>query len=242
MTITKPPHGEKTIVSRNLYTIPHPTSEKPSFPNLKGGDLANYSGYYTIPSIHPKAFLSIQAEYSNIDSLDVYGVMISFSLEGKTSKGVYFNEEGMTFENNTLSIPSEKLIIKFDRAYNKKDRSLVTISGDIGAHTVNGYTPFNPVPLEAFGGVTLTGTQMKNGQKESLTLEIVSKNEVIYNGVTMKSFVYVPLMYILAYPLDKPTIVMSFGADGEKGNSCIVTDYSVSPNTTSFVFAVHNPS
>lgn len=241
MTITTSTTGKKTVASRQLISIPNPKSEKPGFPNLKGGELANFSGYYTLPSIHPNAFLSIQAEYTNIDSLDVYAVMISYSLKGKKSKGVYFDEGSMTFKNDTLTIPSEDISITFNRTYNPANKSLISITGTIGSGSADGgYTPFNPVPLTAFGaGVKLTGKT--NSGKENV-LEIISDNEVKYNGVTMKSFIYVPLMYILAYPIDKPTLVLSFGSDGVQGNSCIITDYAVTPNTTTFVTAIPNQS
>lgn len=236
MIITTPKKGEKTLVSRNLLTIPNPSIGAPGLPNLKGGDLANFSGYYTVPSIHPRAFLSIQAEYSNVDGLDIYGVIISYSLDGITSNGVYFDEGSMTFNNNTLTIPSEELTITFNRGYNSTNGSLISVSGKIGVHEVQGYTPFNPVPLTAFGGVTLT-SQIKNSIKAS-SLEIINENEIVFNGTPVKSFIYVPLMYILAFPIENPEYVLSFGPDGLKGNSCIITE--VKNRATSFVYAIHN--
>jgi hypothetical protein len=238
MTITKLKEGKSIIGNRSLYTIPHPVSEKEGFPNLEGSELADFSGYYSIPSIDPHAFFSIQAEYTNIDSIEIYGVKVSYSFDGKTSTSVYFNEVGMTFKDNTLVIPSEKLSITLDRNYDKTNRSLVSISGEINSKPVTGYTLFNPVPLTAFKGVTMKGA--KNGKDKNSSLEIVNDNEIIFNGTTVKSFIYVPLMYILAYPITSPEYVFSFGSDGRKGNSCIIT--TVKTGETSYLYAVHNAS
>lgn len=85
--------------------------------------------------------------------------------------------------------------------------------------SVTGFTLFNPVPLTVFGGVPMT-----NSKGDTLTIK--SNTEVIYNGVTMNDIIYVPVMYILAYPVENPTTMMSFGTNGLSGNTCIVTDPS----------------
>ncbi|TCI91317.1 hypothetical protein [Tenacibaculum sp. M341] len=258
MIITTPKEGKKTVANRQLLTIPFPNSDKPGFPNLSSNELAKFSAYYTLPSVAPNAFFSIQAEYNNIDSFDIYGVIISYSADGTTSNGFYFDENNMSFNNNVLTAKASangvdySFHITFNRTYDATNRSLVTISGNIittksangsliANQTINGYTPFNPVPLTAFGGAILTGTTtLENGKTENLSLEIINDNEIIYNGITMKSFIYVPLMYILAYPIENTTLVMSFGPDSVKGNSCIITDYSVTPPKTLFVCAINN--
>ena len=219
--------------SRSLQTIQSPDQANLVFPNLKSNDLAAFSGYYQIPSIAPGAFVSIQAEYANVIG-DDYIVLIGVSMDGVTSKGYYFEEAKMTFENNVLIMPDQSISITFNREYNQEQRSLVTITGTVGNHkNVTGSTLFNPVPLLAFGGVPMTNN---NTPKDSLT--VVSKNKVVYNGETMEGIIYVPLMYILAYPWNKPTIVMSFGTDGLKGNTCIVTDLTVNPPKISVVYAI----
>jgi hypothetical protein len=218
----------KAISSRNLQTIPFPTQESIEIPNLSSNELAKFSGYYQLTSIDPKAFISIQAEYIPVlGSIDIYVVKIGVSLDGISSTGYYFDAEKMSFANNTLTMTDQSITIVFDREYNATQKSLVTITGTIGDQKVAGYTLFNPVPLSAFGGLPMT-----NSNGDSLT--VVSDSEVIYNGVTMKSILYVPIMYILANPWDAPTTVMSFGTSGLKGNTCIV----IQGKTTSVVSAI----
>ena len=249
MTTTIQKDGTAKVSSRNLVTIPFPSNQnsKPSkniikdfkdIPNLSSAnELAKFSGYYSIPSIAPGAFISIQAEYIDIaNPIDAYVVLIGVSLDGKTSKGFYFNE-GMTFENGLLFIPSENISIAFNRTYNPTNKSLVSITGTIDDKTVNGFTLFNPVPLTAFKGKMIS--KAVKGKAET-TLEVKGMNEIVLNGVTMKAILYVPIMYILAAPSSAPTHVFSFGTDGLKGNTCIITDVTTTPPTTSLVYAIHN--
>ncbi|MCP3943506.1 MAG: hypothetical protein GY710_18780 [Desulfobacteraceae bacterium] len=212
------------VTSRSIQTILFPEVESSKeLPNIMSGELAKYSGYYKVPSIAKNAFVSIQAEYVVfVDGfLEINKVLIGVSLDGITSKGYSFIAvDDMKFENNTLSMPNQSINITFNRGYDSVNGSLVTITGSVMGHQiVDGYTLFNPVPLSGFGGATMT-----NAKNDALT--VVSDTEVIYNGTTMKNIIYVPIMYILANPADKPTTEMSFGTDGLKGNTCIVTDHT----------------
>jgi hypothetical protein len=209
------------VTSRSLTTIPFPDQEKPGIPEISSAELAAYSGYYQVPVIDPRAFISIQGEYVAIDGiLDIYSVIIGVSLDGKTAKKYYFDGSEMTFQDNTLKMPNQAIEITFEREYVAAQRSLVTITGTIADHQdITGYTLFNPVPLRAFGGIPMT-----NSEGDSLT--VVSDSEVIYNGTKMDNIMYVPIMYILASPWDQPTMVMSFGTEGVHGNACIVIDQS----------------
>ena len=211
----------KTETSRSLQTIPYPSVTKLVSPNPNSGQLAAFSGYYQLPSIAQGAFISIEGEYfANPGTATVYQVKIGVSMDGVASNGYYFEAANMTFVNNTLTMPDQHISITFNRAYDPTQQSLVTITGNIGHYNnISGYTLFNPIPLSVFGGATLT-----DGKGHSLT--IVSDSEVIYDGVTMDSIIYVPIMYILATPTDKPTTEMSFGSNGLKGTACIVTDSS----------------
>lgn len=227
------------VNSRSLLTIPSPNQTNLVFPNLNSTALAAFSGYYQIPSVHPLAFVSIQAQYANVVG-DDYTVAVSVSLDGVTSNGYYFEEAQMTFANNVLTMPDQSISITFTRRYDPTQRSLVTITGSIGAQVISGNTLFNPVPLSVFAGVPMT-----NATGESLT--VVTNNKVIWNSppnytiVTMTGIIYVPLMYILAWPWDKPTIVMSFGTNGGQGNTCIVNDLTVKPHKITVVSAIPNP-
>lgn len=221
----------KLTSTRGLQTIPFPDLATFESGNISSCELAKYSGYYHIPSIAPRAFVSIQAQYVNVIGED-YVVMIGISMDGVTSKGYYFDDT-MSFTEKTLAMPDQLINITFNRTFNAEQGSLVSIVGTIGNSPVAGYTLFNPVPLSGFGGIPMTNA-------EGIKLTVVSDNELIYQGTkiktTMKNILYVPIMYILAYPSSNPTTVMSFGTDGLKGNTCIVTDN----NGVYVVYAINN--
>lgn len=238
--------ASNTVNTRSLLTIPTATMAPFELNDITGNALAGFSGYYPLKSLDNTqsvastssltslAFLSVQAQYvtaNEAKDYDVYQVMISVSLDGVTSKGYYFDSKTMTFENNTLTMKNESITLTFNREYNSENDSLVTITGSIMGHKVTGYTLFNPVPLTVFGGVTMTN-------KQGDTLTVTNNNQVIYNGVTMNSIIYVPLMYILAYPIIDTTTVMSFGTDGLKGNTCIITNNLSGTPVTSVVYAI----
>lgn len=211
---------ENSSVPRSLLTLP--TAQKPALElyDLSGCQLADFSGYYPIQhASSPLAFVSIQAQYATLlpnTSWDLNFVVISVSLDGVTSQGYYFNPFTMSFDGETLDMPTQKITLKLTREYILKNGSLVSLSGTIKGQPISGFTLFNPVPLSVFGGVPMTDS---SGD----TLTVNNDNSVTYNGTNMSSIIYVPLMYILAYPADNPTVVMSFGTDGTHGNTCIVT-------------------
>ena len=221
------------ITARTLLTINSVNQAPLNWYDISGNELANFSGYYPIPTAAaPYAFVSIQAQYATLsESLnwDLYTVMISISLDGVHSQGYYFDPTAMTFENNKLTFNGNTLL--FTRKYDSTNGSLVSLSGTYNGQVISGYTLFNPVPLSVFGGVTMTGAHGKS-------LEITNNNEVIYDGTTMDSIIYVPLMYILAYPITDSTVVMSFGTNGLRGNACIVTENPTTNPKTYFVYAI----
>jgi hypothetical protein len=224
-------------ISRSLQTIANPVQDSMPFnANPIGQELAQYSGYYQIPSVGTNAFLSIQAEYSILG----YAVIIAISIDGVTSNGYYFDESSMTFESNTLKMPAQNITITFEREYIPAQWSLVTITGSVLNYVnVTGYTLFNPVPIKAFGGVPMTN---QNGD----SLNIVSDSEVIYynsiTGITTTmnsdTILYVPIMYILANPWDFPTTVLSFGTNGTSGNAAIITDLEYDGNLKPHVIRI----
>ncbi|GKT01710.1 hypothetical protein AVKW3434_19995 [Acidovorax sp. SUPP3434] len=213
-----------SLVSRSLVTIPK--AQKPALElyDLSSCQLADFSGYYTIQGtaaqpLQPTAFVSIQSQYATVlpdTGWDLNFVMISVSLDGVTSQGYYFNPFTMSFKGGTLSMPDQGITLELTRGYSAGNGALASLSGTIGGQAITGSTLFNPVPLSAFQGAPMTNSQ-------SDTLTVNNDNEVHYNGTDMDSIIYVPLMYILAYPASNPTVVMSFGTDGTHGNACIVT-------------------
>lgn len=220
-----------SLVARQLQTIPSAPTIPIELYDLSNSALADFSGYYAISDTDfPRGFVSIQAQYASLlanTQWDLTFVMISVSLDGVSSQGYYFNPFTMSFDGETLSMPQQKINLTLTRKYTPKNGSLVSMSGTINNQNISGYTPFNPVPLSVFGGQPMT-----NSNKDTLTVN--NDNSVTYNGINMDSIIYVPLMYILAYPAEKPTVVMSFGTDGIHGNTCIVTvdANTLTPKTT----------
>ena len=199
-------------------------------------ELAAFSGYYPLPSIHPLAFFSVQAQYVLQEGLPIYFIAISVSLDGVTSMSYPFDST-MSFKNDALTMPEQQIELTFERIYDPSRKSLVTIQGAIGQYPIaKASTPFNPVPLSAWKGVPMT-------DNKGNTLTIVSDKLVTYNDQVMDSFVYVPLMYIMANPYETPTFVLSLGTSSTQGLASIVLIPQTGPNKndpplTSFVYAI----
>lgn len=257
----------KDLISRSLTTIPSGVALQPQLSDftlaVTGHDaLANFSGYYQIPTdAHPLAFVSVQAQYVSLASkltLDLYSVMISYSLDGVSSTGFLFDaSKGMTFDAtlNTLMIPASSgqkpLVLTFNRAYNEQTGALVSVTGDIDGTSILGSTLFNPVPLSAFGGATMTNDSgdaltihNDNSVTYASTTNVVTGSETETNTktVTYNSLIYVPLMYIVAAPADAPKLVLSLGTDGLRGNtSIVITDPNTPNQKTTAVYAINGP-
>lgn len=217
-------------VPRNLQTILTTKKMDPEL-NSKSKELMQYAGFYRIKSttanaLAAGAFLSVEGIYTVKSSGTEYKVEVGLSTDGVSSK-VFTIDSTMTFDGTTLTIPAynlhtEDITIIFDRSYvvNGNHGSLVSISGKIGDTPYTGSTPLNPVPLKAFSGVEMTSTD----KTESLT--IINDSQLIYQGLTIKELLYVPVMYIVAFDAEVPgnTVMLSLGTDGGKGNTCIITD------------------
>lgn len=227
--------GSETSI-RSLLTIPDVATVTPNIFGNPDIDLVNFSGYYPLiysngpDECKPFGFVSIQAQYSTwLPGLqsDCYMVLISWSFDGVHSQGHYFDASSMQFSEGVLTMPEYNVTLKLTRSYDPATNALVRLEGQIGETRLAGYTPFNPVPLTAFGGLPLRNVQGDN-------LVIGTDNSVTYNGTFTNSVIYVPLMYILAYPAIAPEVVMSLGTDGTHGTACIVTtDVITDPQTTS---------
>lgn len=257
---------DNNLNSRSLTTIPNGIAPQPQLSDFTlagtGHDaLANFSGYYQIPTeANPLAFVSVQAQYVSLASkltLDLYSVMISYSLDGVSSTGFLFDaSKGMTFDTtlNTLMIPASSgqkpLVLTFNRDYNERTGALVSVTGDIDGTSISGSTLFNPVPLSAFGGVTMTNDNedaltINNDNSvtyaSSATVVSGSETETDQKTTTYNSLIYVPLMYIVAAPADAPKLVLSLGTDGTKGNVSIVITEPNTPNQkTTSVYAIND--
>lgn len=221
------------LQTRSLATIPNPqTGNSPKNGNANTKALSDLSGFYQLPSIAPGAFLSILGQYQFAAGVIVgYSVNIGLSLDGTTSCAYTFDDT-MTFQNGTLTIPNV-LEVKIARNFDPEGGTLSTLVGTIsGTPSVSGYNYFNPVPLSAFGGATMTTSAGTD------PLEVQSDTALSFKTKPMEAGVYVPLMYIVAGLTGKDEWFMSFGSGGQKGNACIVT--SVPPATTVVVSAIPN--
>lgn len=231
--------GQKPAQIRSLVTIPQ--AAKPDFAlyDLSGCELADFSGYYPfqfdIETLQSRSFVSIQAQYATLlpgTDWDLNFVAISISTDGINSQAYYFNPFTMSFKDGILDMPEQNIHLQLTRKYDPANGSLVQMSGTINGQKITGSTPFNPVPLSAFAGQPLTN---RLGDR----LAVNGENSVTYNGDNVKGIIYVPLMYILAYPVGNPDVVMSFGTDGAHGTACIVTTKANTPTrATTTVWAI----
>lgn len=237
--------GSTGVSSRNLQTIQtvNRVNADQFIPNANSEALAAFSGYYPLSSIHPFAFLSILGQYTVLFGKKVYSVTMAYSFDGVNATSYYFQTTGMTFEDNVLvlvdAFNKPFVNLQFQRKYDPQGMMLVEMTGCIETYeNLTAYTPFNPVPLTAFGGKAMT-----NATGEAIT--IVSDTDVSYtlatgvNMVVMDNFIYVPLMYILAGPWYAPATVFSLGTSKENGNVSIVID--VATTKTTFVQAIPSP-
>ena len=229
------------VNSRSLQTIITANNNDQLFPNANSKELAAFSGYYPLPSINPLAFFSILGQYTVINGVEEYSATISYSFDGINSTSFSFGTTGMSFEDNELTLldvtKKPLLNLVFKKEYTKESMMLVKMTGSIESHSnLVAYTPFNPVPLIAFGGKPMTNS--------SSAIDIKSGTEVKYtysNMVdVMNEFIYVPLMYILANPWYDPNTVLSLGTSKGSGNVSIVID--VPTNKTTYVQAIPQSS
>lgn len=211
--------------------------------NTNSSVLAQFAGYYPISNVAPGAFVAIEGNYTVQTSggNQAYTVTIGVSLDGMSTK-VYTFDTSMSFTNNVLTIPSATddapniLSLTFDRTYGALGNfgSLVSITGTVEQYTASGYTAFNPVPLSSFGGAHMTSII------NSEVLIVNSDTAITFNGHAVSEFLYVPIMYILAFtdPASQNQVLLSFGTDGCAGNTCIITE-STTPNPLiSVVYAI----
>jgi hypothetical protein len=216
----KPP---KTSISRQLRTIPHrlTSDNETTAPNAQ--TLAGFSGYYSLDSIAPGAFVLIQGQYrcrgGNISDQQV---AIAFSLDGVNSKSYYYGDNShMTFDPITRVLITPDLNLTFARAYDPATGALTSVSGTVAGRPAKGRNYFNPVPLRAFGPARMFSTDPTVGK---LSVQVMNDTTVAYTShdgksAVYKDFVYIPLMYVW---WNLHFGELSFGTDGAKGVACIV--------------------
>ena len=224
-------NGKKRM-SRSLLSIPFSEQVPLHTPNALNNELAKFCGYYPLPSIAPRAFLSIHSEsivHNSHQNQNV--VMIGLSMDGIHSKGYYFEEQTMAFENNILTMPEQDITVLLKKEYNPQNRALASIKGLIYGHFVIEYMSFNSVPLTAFIGVLMTNTQNDS-------LMVKSKTEIIHNGKTQNNIRYIPTISLLTYPNEYATIGLWFVTDSLKGTSCIIRNSSDAPSAITVVNAI----
>jgi hypothetical protein len=209
-------------LSRLLYTIPASTAPTPpatSPPNAE--DLAAFSGYYPLDAIAPGAFLSIGGQYLTGSGQIGYQVAIGYSFDGQSSTSFFF-DSSMTFDPASGVLTTPDLTVTFTRGYDPATSTLASVTGVVGGQTAAGRTPFNPVPLSAFGPAQLTNTSGPT------SVQVTSDTSVLFvdSGGTeyvLTEFICVPLMYIVGSTVNGQELILSFGTDGPRGIACIVT-------------------
>lgn len=214
--------------SRNLFSIPGggptPTLTPITAPNAQA--LAEFSGYYALPSIASGAFVSLGGQYLCMNGAITYSVGIAYSLDGVNSTSAWF-DTSMSFDPTTgvLSAPNfasgASLQLKFSRGLDPATGTLANVSGTVAGCAAAGSTYFNPVPLSAFGPARMTNNT------DATAVQVLNNTSVAYvtaAGVatTIVDFVYVPLMYIVGTTFDSSELILSLGTDGPRGNACIV--------------------
>lgn len=209
-------------LSRLLYTIPAsstPTPPATSPPNAE--DLAAFSGYYPLDAIAPGAFLSIGGQYLNLGGQIGYQVAIGYSFDGQTSTSFFFDPP-MTFDPASGILTTPDLTVTLTRGYDPVTSTLASVTGVVGGQRAAGRTPFNPVPLSAFGPARLTHTSGPTA------VQVTSDTSVLFvdsSGTehALTDFICVPLMYIVGSTVNGQELILSFGTDGQRGIACIVT-------------------
>lgn len=238
-------YGPSGLAQRTTTTIANAPNSPSATPPADAVKLMQYCGYYQLqhPALSPLAFLSLQGQYSCAPgTAPVYSVSIGVSLDGETSMVFALGGEA-SFTGTTLTIAASvpgttpanpEMSFTFTRESVAGSNSLVSLTGNIGTDTnITGSTYFNPVPLNAFGGVPMT-----NAQGENLT--ITSDYEISLDGTVVNSFIYVPAMYILGSAA--ALCELSLGTNGANGNACIVIREVLTPTglqkQTTSVFSI----
>ena len=162
MTVDGKTVDGKNVSSRNLQTII--SDNKVNYigsdfePNPNSQELGAFSGYYPLTSIHPLAFLSILGQYTVLSGSAVYSASITFSFDGVNSTSYEFVRENMSFVGSAVLLLMDatnntNISLTFSKEYNAGNMMLAKVTGSINQHTnLESLTPFNPVPLIAFGG------------------------------------------------------------------------------------------
>ena len=238
----------KVVSQRALVT--HPRANTPSagvenwYPKPTDGPaLIDFSGYYSIATKkYPNAFISIEGEDlvdPELSPVSLSRVLISVSLNKKTVKSWYYDTASqMTFNGAVLTMPKQRITLRFQREDNPRTGGLFHMMGKIKDRKVQGSSPFNAVPLSVFAG-SMSDTA---GQH---MLVITKNGDVSLDGQVIPNYQYVPTMYILAGPLPGSTVVpqevtlLSLGYTGTNGTTAIVTtDYGTPQAKTFTVYAI----
>jgi len=238
----------KVVSQRALVT--HPRANTPSagvenwYPKPTDGPaLIDFSGYYSIATKkYPNAFISIEGEDlvdPELSPVSLSRVLISVSLNKKTVKSWYYDTASqMTFNGAVLTMPKQRITLRFQREDNPRTGGLFHMMGKIKDRKVQGTSPFNAVPLSVFAG-SMSDTA---GQH---MLVITKNGDVSLDGQVIPNYQYVPTMYILEGPLPGSTVVpqevtlLSLGYTGTNGTTAIVTtDYGTPQAKTFTVYAI----
>lgn len=216
-------------MSSTLTTLKNPTQESVAvaFGLNQSEDvnkLVPFTGYYSLDNS--------QGGFISIDTTEIIltlfnnpawifpTVTISISTNG-TSATQYKFDDSCSFDGTTLTIPSAKLTIAFNRNYN--NGILTTFTGTLGTQNITGQTRFNPVPLSTFVGNYILGGTTVLSIPTTLAMQFNFENK----GLTdVNLYFYVPSMFVLLFadPNDSTNkCELMLGTAGNMGLACSIS-------------------
>jgi len=199
-------------------TIQFPTLDtRDVLPNAKSEILAKNSGYYNLSddtsgkldlaNVTNGKFVSIVGKRTCTGKSGNWKVFIgkwtALTQNSATDSSVYLFDNSMELNENKLTTNVKSIgTLKLDHMHNPSIGSLFHLVGDCPKKVLgDGYSFFNPVSwLTNIGGVEIRITSFS--QK---TLEIVSENQINYEGKEINKFEYVPMTRTLSFQPETKT-------------------------------------
>jgi len=206
----------------NLVTIQHPTFDRRDFkPNKESENLAKNSGYYNLyddgkldlPNVTNGKFVSIVGKitYPGNDGNGNWKVFIgkwtelNRNQDYATDASVYHFGTNMELQGNMLMTNVESIgTLKLEHTPQPSIGSLFHLVGECPNKVLgDGYSFFNPVSsLRNIAGVEVPITSFSQKNKK---LEIVSENQIKYEGKEINEFEYIPMTRTLSFSAETKT-------------------------------------
>jgi len=219
INVEKSAEGEITTLKPvfNLVTIQFPTFNTEGRFNTKSEILSKNSGYYNLSDdgkldladVTNGEFVSIVGKRECTGNSGNWKVFIGKSKAltrngtSATDASVYLFDTSMELQKNYLMTKVESIgTLKLEHMHNPSIGSLFHLEGECPKKVLgDGFSFFNPVSsLINIGGVEVPITSFS--QK---TLEIVSENQINYEGKEIKEFEYIPMTRTLSFSAETKT-------------------------------------